>query len=178
MKMVDKKVVAGVVALAAVGAAALALKGAEAPPVEEGAPEGEVTIEVTPQGRSLVPMGDVSLKVKIQGRTLDDVKGVWGVGATINVNGLCTAGFPIPSMVLELYDNGVIRKTTTVPSVVLGTTYNLSETMGSADIGDHAVYGRMVLSNELGSYEFTTDTQSFSIGEEPPGEVTIEVTLV
>lgn len=47
INMVDKKVVAGVAALTAVGIAALALSRAKAAPGEEGAPEGEVTIEVT-----------------------------------------------------------------------------------------------------------------------------------
>jgi len=166
--MVDKKVAAGAAAIAIIGtAAALALRGAEAPPVEEGAPEGEVSIEITPLGRP-------------EGFSFDDVQGVeWGVGATVKVNGVCTAGYPAPQMVLELYDNGVKRKTMTVPSVTLGQTYSLSETMGAADVGDHVVYGRMVLTNALGSWEFTTSPpQSFSIGVEPPGEVTITVTLV
>lgn len=162
--MVDKKVVAGVAVLAAVGtAAALALRGVEAPPVEEGAPEGDVSIEITPLGS--------------QGFSLDDVQGVWGVGATINVNGICTAGFPVPTMVIELYDNAGLRKTFTPPSVVLGTTYTLTDTMTVADVGGHTVYGRMVLTNPLGSYEFTSPAQSFDIGEAPPGEVTIDVTL-
>ena len=163
--MVDnKKVAAGVAVLAAVGVgAALALRGAEAPPVEEGAPEGEVSLKITPLGS--------------QGFSLDDVQGVWGVGATINVNGVCTAGFPVPSMVLELYDNAGLRKTLTPPTVVLGTTYTLTDTMGLADVGGHTIYGRMVLTNPLGSYEFTSPSQSFDIGEVPPGDVDIDVTL-
>jgi len=166
--MVDKKIVAaGVVAVAAVGTGvALALRGAEGePPVEEGAPEGEVSLESTPQGRP-------------EGFSFDDVKGAWGVGATINVNGMATAGFPAPPMLLELYDNDVVRKTTTVPSVVIGTTYTLTDTMAVADVGPHVVYGRMVLTNPLGSWEFTSPTQSFDIGEEPPGVIDIDVTLV
>ena len=162
--MVDKKVAAGVAAVAIVGtAAALALRGAEAPPVEEGAPECEVSLEVT--------------SLESQGFSFDDVQGAWGVGASINVNGICTAGFPVPSMVLELYDNAGLRKTLTPPSVVLGTPYTLSDTMTVADVGGHTVYGRMVLTNPLGSYEFTSPSQSFDIGEVPPGEVTIDVTL-
>ena len=176
--MVDKKVAVGIAVLAAVGTGvALVLRGDEAPLEGGGAPEGEVSLEITPQGRALVPLGYVSMAVEIQGRSLDDVKGVWGVGATINVNGKVTAGFPVPTMVIELYDNGVLRQTLTPPSVVLGTTYTLSETLAAADVGDHTIYGRMVLSNELGSFEFTSAEQSFDIGEVPPGEVTIEVTL-
>lgn len=165
--MVDKKVAAGVAAVAAVGIAAYALsRKAEAPPEEEGAPEGEVSIEVTSLGSP-------------EGFSFEDVLGQaqWGVGATVNVMGVCTAGYPAPSMLLELYDNGVVRKTTTVPSVTLGTTYTLSDTMGLADVGDHVVYGRMLLENPLGAYEFVSLSQSFSIGEVPPGEVTLEVTL-
>jgi hypothetical protein len=163
--MVDKKAAAGIAILTGVGIAALALtRKAEAPPTEEGAPEGEVTIEVTPLGMP-------------EGYSFEDVEGAWGVGSTIKVNGKCTAGFPVPSMLLELYDKGVKRKETTIAAVTLGTPYTLTDTMGAADVGDHTVYGRMVLTNPLGSYEFTTATQSFSIGAAPPGEVTLEVTL-
>ncbi len=144
------------------GLAALALKGG-GEPAGEGAPEGHVSLKITPLGRS--------------GRGIDDVQGAWGVGATVNVNGVVTAGFPVPSMVLELYDNAVLRKTVTPPSVVLGTTYTLTDTMGVADVGGHTVYGRMVLTNPLGAYEFTSPTQSFDIGEAPPGDITIDVTL-
>lgn len=162
--MVDKKVVAGAAVLALGLGAAYALSKAEAAPVEEGAPEGEVTITITPLGRP-------------EGFSFDDVQGVWGVGATINVNGVCTAGFPIPTMVIELYDNVALRKTLTPPAVVLGTTYTLTDTMALADVGAHTIYGRMVLSNPLGDYEFTSPSESFDIGEVPPGEVTIDVTL-
>ncbi len=162
--MVDKKVVAGAAVLVALGVGAVvALRDGEAPPVEEGAPQGEVSIVITPLGS--------------QGFTLDDVQGAWGVGATINVNGVATAGFPAPSMLLELIDNGVVRKTMTVPSTVLGTTYTLTDTMTVADVGDHVVSARMVLSNPLGSFAFTSASQNFDIGSEPPGVVTIDVTL-
>ena len=162
--MVDKKVVAGVAVLAALGVGAVvALRPGEAPPVEEGAPEGEVTIEITPLGRP-------------EGFSFDDVQGAWGVGATVTVKGKAIGGYPIPTMVLELYDNDVLRKTLT-PSVILGTTFTLTETMGVDDVGGHTVYGRMVLTNLLGSFEFTSVSQSFDIGAEPPGEVTIDVTL-
>ncbi len=164
--MVKKEHAVAALALGvAATAGAVALARAK-PPVEEGAPEGEVSIEVTPIG-------------KPGGYGFEEIKGQWGVGAVVRVNGVCTAGFPTPSMVLELYDDGVLRATTTIPeaTLVLGTAYPLEETMGAADIGDHVVYGRMVLENPLGAYEFTTATQSFSIGEAPPGEVTLEVTL-
>jgi len=161
--MVDpKKAALGLGLLVATGGA-IVLASAKGEPAPEGTPEGNISISITPVGR--------------RGFYFDKVKGAWAVGATINVNGLCTAGFPLPSMVLELYDNGSLRKTTTIPTVALGTSYPLSEAMGVADIGDHDVYGRMVLTNALGSYEFTTSTQSFSIGEAPPGQVDIEVVL-
>lgn len=162
--MVNKKAVAGAAALTALGVAALALSQREAPPVEEGAPEGEVTIEIKTLGRP-------------KGFSFEDVKGVWGVGATVKVNGKCTAGFPVPTMHLELYDNGAKRKESNITDVTLGTTYTLQDTMAVADVGSHTVYGRMVLTNPLGSYEFTSSSQSFDIGEVPPGEVTLEVTL-
>lgn len=163
--MVNKKAAVVVSTVAALGIAVWALRRAEAPPAVEVAPEGEVSIEITPPGMP-------------KGFSFEDVLGQeWGVGATINVSGVCTAGYPVPTMVLELYDNGVLRKTLTPPSVVIGTIYTLSDTMGVADVGAHTVYGRMVLTNPLGSYEFITPTQSFSIGEAPPGEVTLEVIL-
>jgi len=172
--MVDKKVVAaGVAVLAAVGTGvALALRGDEAPTVDEGAPEGEVSLEITPQGMP-------------EGFSFDDVKGAWGVGATINVNGVATAGVPTPSMLLELYDNdptrtGPPRATMLVAdtALTLNATYTLTEVMGDLDIGNHSVQGRMVLTNVFGSYEFTSDPVTFDIGEEPPGVVDIDVTLV
>lgn len=103
----------------------------------------------------------------------------WGVGATVSVNGVCDAGYPTPDMILELYDNGVLRKTVTIPGadLVLGTKYTLTETMTVADVGDHIAYGRMVLSNPLGDWEFTTPEREFSIGEMPPGEVTVDIIL-
>jgi len=163
--MVDKKAVAGVAILTGVGIAALALtRKAEAPPAGEGAPEGEVAIEVTPLGMP-------------EGYSYEDVEGAWGVGSTIKVNGKCTAGFPVPTMRLELYDKGVLRKFLDVPPITLNTVYTLTDTMGSADVGNHIVYGRMLLTNPLGTYEFKTATQTFDIGAAPPGEVTLEVTL-
>lgn len=164
--MVDKKVVAGVAVLTAAGIAALALsRRAEAPPVGEGAPEGEVSIEVASLGMP-------------EGYSYEDVEGAWGVGSTIKVNGKCTAGFPVPTMTLELYDKTVLRKSLAVPSpIVLGTMYTLTDTMGVLDVGNHIVYGRMLLTNPLGTYEFKTATQTFDIGTAPPGEITLEVTL-
>jgi hypothetical protein len=163
--MVNKKAVAGVAIVAVVGTSALLLtRKAEAPPGAEGAPEGEVTIEVTPLGRP-------------EGYSLEDVQGAWGVGSTIKVNGKCTAGFPVPTMRLELYDKTVLRKSLDVPPITLNTLYTLTDTMGAADVGNHIVYGRMLLTNPLGSWEFKTPTQTFDIGAAPPGEVTLEVTL-
>jgi len=152
--------------LTGVGIAALALsRRAEAPPTEEGAPEGDLSIEVTPLGRP-------------EGYSYEDVEGAWGVGSTIKVNGKCTAGFPVPTMRLELYDKTVLRKSLDVPSpITLNTVYTLTDTMGSADVGNHSVYGRMLLTNALGTYEFKTATQTFDIGAVPPGEITLEVTL-
>ena len=175
--MVDnKKVAAGVLVLTAVGVgAALALRGAEAPPVEEGAPEGQVSIEVRSQGRATVPLGYVEMDVTVQGKSARDVKGAWGVAADITVNGVCTAGFPAPDMLLELYDNGVLSTSISIPNVILGSTYTLPQAIGA--IGAHSVYGRMVLTNPLGSYEFTSDPVDFDIGEVPPGDVDIDVTL-
>jgi len=176
--MVDnKKVAAGVAVLTALGVgAALALRGAEAEePAAEGAPEGQVSIDVRSQGRTTIPLGYVEMDAKIQGRSIRDVKGAWGVEAAVNVNGVCTAGFPAPDMVLELYDNDVNVQSLTVTGVLLGTPYSLPWTIGA--IGTHTVYGRMVLTNPLGSYEFTSDPVTFDIGEVPPGDVDIDVTL-
>lgn len=164
--MVDKKAAAGLaLAVVGIGAAVMAVRGDEAPPENgEGAPEGDVSLEITSLGRP-------------EGFSIDDVKGVWGVGASINVNGVATAGFPLPTMTLELYDNGSLRKSSVVPNVALNTTQTLSDVMGVADVGAHTVYGRMLLSNPLGTWEFTSDPQSFDIGEEPPGDVTLDVTV-
>jgi len=163
--MVDnKKVAAGVAVLAAVGVGAAYALTREGEPVEEGAPEGEVSLEIT----------------DIQGYSLDDVQGAWGVEATVNVNGVCNAGFPLPSMLIELYDShdggpDVLSTSTTIPTVVLNTVYTLPQTIGL--VGNHVVYGRMVLTNALGSYEFTSDPYTFDIGAVPPGDVDIDVTL-
>ena len=171
--MVDKKVVAGAAVLALGVGAAYALSKAGAAPVEEGAPEGEVSIVITPLGRP-------------EGFSFDDVQGAWGIGATVTVEGWATAGFPLPDMLLELYDGvapvppiptPTFRKGQTFPSVAIGAHKFLSDTMTLADVGEHTVYGKMVLSNELGSWEFISDSFNFEIGEVPPGEVDIEVVL-
>lgn len=161
--MNDKRKAAGVaVALvSAFAAGAYVLSRRRKPEVGEGVPRGEVSISIKPLGKVEGVMGSPA----------------WGVGSTIKVNGKCTAGYPVPTMLLELYDAGKVRKTMTVTSVVLGTVYTLTDTMGSADVGAHTVYGRMVLTNPLGSWEFKTATQSFDIGVVPPGEITLEVTL-
>lgn len=164
--MVNKKAAAGVAALTAVGIAALALSRREAPLVEEGSPEGEVALEVTSLGMP-------------QGYSYEELYGAYGVGSTITITGKCTAGFPKPEMKLEILDKGVVKKTKTITSVelVIGTAYTDTLTMGAADVGDHSIVGRMVLTNPLGSYQFTTAASTFDIGVIPPGEVSIVVTL-
>jgi len=176
--MVDnKKVAAGVAAVAIVGTAAvLALRGAEEPPVEEGAPQGEVSIEITPLGMP-------------EGYSFEDVQGLleegWGEDATIHVNGKCLSGFPVPSMRIELWDGpstagATLRSFLEVPSATIGTTFTLTEVIsGVPETGVHVVYGKMSLTNEIGTidYRSTEPDLTFEIGVTAPGEITIDVTL-
>ena len=169
--MVDKKVVAGA-AILALGVGAYALSKAEAAPVEEGAPEGEVSSEIT----------------EIQGYSFDDVQGLdegWGEDATINVNGRCTSGYPVPAMVIERWDGPTTatatkRDTLNVPIANIGETFTLTNIIsGKAETGVHVVYGKMRLTNQITTIEYRSATPdlTFEIGIEAPGEITIDVTL-
>ncbi len=82
--------------------------------------------------------------------------------ATVKIRGKGTGGFPAPSMLLEIYDQGVKIESTAFGVIVVGNWYEVEAEVTGA--GTHTVYGRMVLSNPLGSYEFTTPTEEFELG--------------
>ncbi|MBA7595639.1 hypothetical protein ES703_02604 [subsurface metagenome] len=79
------------------------------------------------------------------------------------VYGRCTGGFPAPKMLLEIYSNDVLVASRTIQSsnLVIGTTYDLS--WSTITVGVYTVYGRMMLTNPLGSYDLLTETKSFEI---------------
>lgn len=82
--------------------------------------------------------------------------------ATVTTRGRGTGGFPAPNLLLEVYDQGVKIASIDIGVVVSGNWYELeAEVTGP---GVHTVYGRMVLTNPLGSYEFTTPTEEFELG--------------
>jgi hypothetical protein len=81
--------------------------------------------------------------------------------ATVTVRGRCTGGYPIPSILLEIYDKGVKIKSKTISAVSIGTFYE--DPVVVTSVGIHRVYGRMVLTNALGSYEFLTPAKEFEL---------------
>ena len=86
------------------------------------------------------------------------------VGATVTVRGKCTGGYPVPSMLLEIYDNNIKIESGFLDAsrVSIGSTQDLKRFVTGAGI--HTVYGRMVLTNPLGSYQFLTETKEFTLG--------------
>lgn len=82
--------------------------------------------------------------------------------ATVTVRGLCTGGYPSPSMLLEIYDKGVKVASIDFGVIVIGNWYEFET--GVTGAGVHTVYGRMVLTNPLGTYEFTTPIKEFELG--------------
>lgn len=82
--------------------------------------------------------------------------------ATVTVNGRATGGYPTPSMRLYVYDKGVQVGYKDFPPISIGSWYTYEKVITGA--GVHTVYGRMVLTNPLGSYEFTTETIEFELG--------------
>ena len=82
--------------------------------------------------------------------------------ATVTVRGKCTGGYPLPSMLLEIYDGGVKIKSKTISVVSIGSVYEDSVVVTGAGI--HGVLGRMVLTSPLGSYELLTETKEFTLG--------------
>jgi len=81
--------------------------------------------------------------------------------ATITVSGKATGGYPTPSMRLYVYDNGVLRGYKDF-SISIGAWYTFEKVITGAGI--HRVYGRMRLSNALGSFYFLTETVEFELG--------------
>ena len=86
--------------------------------------------------------------------------------ATVTVRGKATGGYPAISMALEIYDKGVKIKSKPVGVVSIGTVYE--DSVGVTGAGIHTVYGRMVLTNALGSYEFLTPTKEFELAPPAP----------
>ena len=159
--VVDKKVAAGVAAVTVVGLAALAIRKAEAPPEEEGAPRGRLHLEVIP--------------FEAQGYAFDDVRGQgYFTGAIVRVTGRATSGDPAPDMTLEIYDNAVLADSAIRTGVNLGQDHFLEVTIST--VGGHIVYGKMTLDNPIGTFEFETAPQSFNIGTPPTGDLTLTVT--
>lgn len=66
-------------------------------------------------------------------------------------------------MLLEVYNDGIVVASRTIQSsdLVIGTIYDIS--WSTIIVGVYTVYGRMVLTNPLGSYELLTETKSFEI---------------
>lgn len=89
-------------------------------------------------------------------------KSTYGAMCKATVKGRCTAGYPTPSMLLEVYGEGAKKAEGTIlpADLVVGQTYNLAWPI-PADINQ--IRGRMVLTNILGSYEFTTSEGQVAI---------------
>lgn len=83
--------------------------------------------------------------------------------ATVTVRGKCTGGYPVPSMLLEIYDNNIKIESGFLEAsrVSIGTTQELKRVVTGAGI--HRVYGRMVLTNPIGSFAFLTPTKEFTL---------------
>lgn len=113
------------------------------------------------------PSGSVKIRV-------EELQGAYGLGALVTVFGTATAGAPVPSMLLEIYDNGVLvsSRSIGVADVVLNQAEEHSVNITS--LGSHAVYGRLELTNEFGTFEKTSNTVEFDIGQAPSGDMTVD----
>lgn len=91
-----------------------------------------------------------------------EVKRVLPPSAIATVRGRATGGFPAPDMRLYVYDNDVLIGYEDFSAVSLGSWYTFEKVLTGAGI--HRVYGKMRLSNELGTFNFETETEEFELG--------------
>jgi hypothetical protein len=91
----------------------------------------------------------------------DEVTVTLVVAKTITLTGKALAGVPAPNMYLAIYVDDALLKDTTYTSVTLNQPYTLTAQYDKP--GDHKAYGKMVLSNPLGSKEYVTDVISFTV---------------
>jgi len=93
------------------------------------------------------------------GITLDEVTTSFSVikalpsSANVKVKGKATGGYPIPDMRLYIYDNDMLIDYKDF-SILIGSWYTFEKVITGA--GLHKIYGVMVLTNKLGSFEFFT----------------------
>ena len=82
--------------------------------------------------------------------------------ATVTIQGRATGGYPTPSMRLYVYDKGVQVGYKDFSPLSIGTWYTYEKIVTGA--GVHQVYGRMRLTNALGSFYKNTETVEFELG--------------
>jgi len=135
-------------------------------------------IALTQAKEEPTPSGELRLEVWApEPYSVDEVQGQASVAALVRLTGKALSGVPAPDMTLELYDNGVLRASSSFPGVDLNVEYTLDENFVSpADLGSHDVYGVLTLTNEVGTIQYQTVVSTFVIGEAPTGEITITVT--
>jgi len=87
--------------------------------------------------------------------------------AYIKVDGKSLGGYPLPDMRLEIYvgtpevPQGYLFAYMDIPSAEKGKVYSLAKPLYVT--GTRLTYGRMILKNALGSYEFKTPTKQFTL---------------
>jgi len=80
---------------------------------------------------------------------------------TLTAIGKAAKGIPPPDMTLTIYVDGSPVKTQSYPAVTLGKEYSLSATEERA--GDHSAYAAMLLSNPVGSKQYTSVPVLFTV---------------
>lgn len=130
-------------------------------------------------GKLGVPIGSVKLQVsdpQMRGRLV----GRLAETATVTATGIVTAGDPLPSMILELWDTSVTPaspiKSQSFLNVPLNTPQTVSHTFSIA--GHYEVMGSMFLENPVDVVNYLTPVKEFDIGPmqvAPAGTVTIAV---
>lgn len=103
----------------------------------------------------------------------------WYTHAKAEIAGRASKGAVPVDLTLEIYDNGVLAGSAHESGVTLGREYVTSLELGSVDgnaaganLGEHALKGKLTLSNSMGSKSYETTSVTIGIGQVPVGEVT------
>ncbi len=103
----------------------------------------------------------------------------WYTNVKVEIGGKASKGAAPVDLTLEIYDNGVIVGSASESGVELGKVYFISLILGSdagneagLDLGEHALEGRVTLSNDEGSVSYATELTRIGVGQVPTGEVT------
>lgn len=103
----------------------------------------------------------------------------WYTHVKVEIAGKASKGAAPVDLTLEIYDNGALAGSAQETGITLGTKYFTSLELGGVNgnaaglnLGEHALKGRITLSNAEGSVSYETESKSIGIGQVPVGEVT------